>query len=81
MLPAVIKRDIDRWTFEVYVTDTLQAIVENTAVPAAGFSDGKHGKIMELRWADRDKPGEKGDERTGDDIDQELSEKFGWNRG
>lgn len=81
MLPAVIRRDIDRWTFEVYVTDTLQAIAENTAVPASGFSDGKHGKTMTLRWADRDKPVEKGDERTGDDIDRELSEKFGWNRG
>lgn len=81
LLPAVIKRDIDRWTFEVYVTDTLQAIAENTAVPASGFSDGKHGKAMTLRWVDRDKPIEKEDERTGDDIDRELSEKFGWNRG
>lgn len=78
MLPAVIKRDIDRWTFEVYVTDTLQAISENTAVPAAGFSDGQHGKTMTLRWADRDKPVKKEDTRTGDDIDRELSKKFGW---
>lgn len=56
VLPAVIKRDINRWTFEIYVTDTLQAIAENTAVPAAGFSDGKHGKAMTRRWADKDKP-------------------------
>lgn len=59
------------------MTDTLQAIAENTAVPAAGFTDGSAGKAMTRRWADLDKPVKK-DERTGDDIDRELSEKFGW---
>lgn len=59
------------------MTDTLQAIAENTSVPAAGFTDGKHGRVMTVRWADRGKPVEK-DERIGDEIDRELSEKFGW---
>lgn len=68
LLPAVIKRDIDRWTFEVYVTDTLQAIAENTAVPAAGFSDGKHGKAMTIRWSDKDKPAPTEDTRTAEEI-------------
>lgn len=73
LLPAVIKRDIDRWTFEVYVTDTLQAITENTAVPAAGFSDGKHGKAMTIRWADKDKPAPPEETRTAEEIiDQVL---------
>lgn len=76
-LPAVIKRDVDPWTFEIYVTDTLQAIAENTAVPASGFTDGKHGRVMTRRWVELDKLTEK-DERTGDDIDRELSMKFGW---
>lgn len=68
LLPAVIKRDTDRWTFEVYVTDTLQAIAENTAVPAAGFSDGKHGKAMTRRWAERDKPAPPEEARTAEEI-------------
>lgn len=59
------------------MTDTLQVIAENTSVPAAGFTDGKHGRAMTIRWADRGKPVEK-EKRTGDEIDRELSAKFGW---
>lgn len=59
------------------MTDTLQVVAENTAVLAAIFADGNHGKVMTNRWIDRGKP-VKQDDRTGDDIDRELSEKFGW---
>lgn len=50
------------------MTDTLQAIAENTAVPAAGFSDGKHGKAMTIRWADRRKPTPPEETRTAEEI-------------
>lgn len=76
LLPAVIKRDIDRWTFEVYVTDTLQAIAENTAVPAAGFSDGKHGKAMTIRWADKDKPTPPEETRTTEQIIDHIRQRL-----
>lgn len=39
--------------FRVYVTDTLQAIGENTAILAACLTKGEAGKAMTIRWADR----------------------------
>lgn len=54
------------------MTDTLQAIAENTAVPAAGFSDGKHGKAMTHRWAERDKPAPPEDTRTAEEIIEHI---------
>lgn len=75
-LPAVIKQDLDRWTFEVYVTDTLQAIAENTAVPAAGFTDGKHGKTMTRRWTERDKPEPPEETRTAEEVIEHIKERL-----
>ncbi len=52
----------------MYVTDTLQAIAENTAVPAASFTDGKHGKAMTRRWAEKDKPAPPEETRTPEEV-------------
>lgn len=60
-LPAVIKRDVDRLAYRVYVTDVLRGLFEGTSP-------------RYIDWIDQ-KPQ---DTRTGDDIDRELSEKFGW---
>lgn len=58
------------------MTDTLQAIAENTAVPAAGFSDGKHGKAMTLRWADRDKPTTPEETRTAEEVIDHIKSRL-----
>lgn len=50
-LPAVLRQRAVEESFRVYVTDSLQAIAENTAVSAAYLTDGKAGKAMETRWA------------------------------
>lgn len=52
----------------MYVTDTLQAIAENTAVPAASFTDGKHGKAMTRRWVEKDKPAPPEETRTPEEV-------------
>lgn len=76
VLPAVINRDIESWTFRVYITDTLQAIAENTAVPAASFTEGKHGKAMTRRWADRNKPEPTPETRTPEEVIAYMKEKL-----
>lgn len=55
-------------SFRAYVTDTLQVIAENTAIPAASFTDGKAGKAMTRRWADWDKPAPPKETRTAEEI-------------
>jgi len=75
-LPAVIRRDLTRWTFEIYVTDTLQAIAENTAVPAASFTDGKAGKAMTRRWAEKGKPVPPEETRTPEEVAGYMLEKL-----
>lgn len=37
-------------SYRAYVTDTLRMIAENTAVPAASFTDGKMGQYIPARW-------------------------------
>lgn len=64
-------------SLEIYVTDTLQAIAENTAIPAASFTDGKHGKAMALRWADKDKPKSSEDTRTAEEIIDHIKKGLG----
>lgn len=66
MLPAIIKRDAEILAYRVYVTDVLRGI---TGAECDRYADWINGTA---------KPQ---DNRTGDDIDRELSEKFGWNRG
>lgn len=39
-------------SYLAYVTDTLRQIAENTAVPAAAFTDSKAGQYPALRWVD-----------------------------
>jgi len=75
-LPSIIQRDIERWTFQVYVTDTLQTIAENTAVPAAGFTDGRAGKAMTRRWIERDKPAPPEETRTADEVIEHIRGKL-----
>ena len=76
VLPAVINRNIENWTFQVYVTDTLQAIAENTAVPAAGFTEGKHGRAMTIRWAEKDKPTPPEETRTPEEVIEYMKAKL-----
>lgn len=73
-LPSAIERDIERYAYRVYVTDTLQTIAENTAIPAAYYSGGKAGKTMTRRWADLDEPAKK-ETRTGKEIIEQLKAK------
>lgn len=56
----------------MYVTDTLQAIAENTAVPAASFTKGEYGKAIARRWADKDKPAPPQDTRTAEEIIEHI---------
>ncbi len=58
------------------MTDTIQAIAENTAVPAASFSDGKFGKAMPLRWADKDKPTPPAETRTAEEVIEHIRRKL-----
>ena len=58
-----------------YVTDTLQVIAENTAIPAAYCSEGKSGKSISRRWIDWDKPAPPEDTRTGDEIIEQIKAK------
>lgn len=74
-LPPIIKRDVRRRTFEIYVTDALQIIVENTATPAAYCSNGKAGKTMTRRWVDLDKPAPPEETRTPEEIIEQLKVK------
>lgn len=74
-LPSAIKRDVRRHAFEIYVTDTLQAIAENTAVPAAYYSNGNAGKAIARRWADLDKPTPPEETRTPKEIIAQLKAK------
>lgn len=67
---------MDRWTFEVYVTDTLQAITENTAAPAAYYTEGKHGKAISRRWADLGRPEPPEETRTAEEIIACIKEKL-----
>lgn len=52
-LPSFIKRDIEEWTFSVYITDALQIIAENTAIQASAITDGKMGKLLSRRWCEK----------------------------
>lgn len=73
-LPAVINRDIEQESFRVYVTDTLQAIAENTAIPAASFTNGEAGKAIGKRWIERNDPqtNKKEETRTADEIIEHI---------
>lgn len=75
VLPSIIKRDIRRHTFEIYVTDALQTIAENTAVQASYYSNGKVGKAMVRRWVELDKPAPPEETRTPEEIIAQLKEK------
>ena len=57
------------------MTDTLQAIAENTAVPASYYSNGKAGKVMTRRWVDLDKPEQPEETRTPEEIIEQLKAK------
>lgn len=58
------------------MTDALRIVSENTAVPAASFSDGKLGKSMSLRWAEPDKPPQKEESRTAEEIIEHISKRL-----
>lgn len=76
VLPSIIKRDVERLSFRVYVTDTLQTIAENTAIPAAVFTDSKSGKAMARRWIEPDKPVPQKETRTADKIIDHIKKKI-----
>ena len=75
-LPALIKRDVEHWTYQVYVTDTLQTIAENTAIPAAGFTNGEAGKSMSRRWSELDKPAPPEETRTPEEVVEYMKAKL-----
>jgi len=72
----VINRDTENWTFRVYVTDTLQTISENTAIPASVFTGGEHGKAIPSRWADRNKPDPPAETSTQEEVIAYMKEKL-----
>lgn len=76
VLPSAIKQAVDRWSFEAYVTDTLRVLTENTAVPAAYYTEGKAGKSMAVRWAERDKPSPPEEKRTPDEVVADMLGKL-----
>ena len=51
-LPSMLRKGMMEESFRAYVTDSLQAIGENTAVAAVYYSGGKAGKVIQSRWAD-----------------------------
>lgn len=82
-----IKRDFDRWTFQVYVTDTLRAMTENTAASAVAcaalcnawggrFNMDGLGKTMPTRWIERDKPAPPEEARTADEVIEHIRGKL-----
>ena len=72
LLPAVIKRDIERISFQTYVTDALKAVAEHTAVTAGFVSAGKHGMVMSRRWGDFDKPKDPEETRTPKEVVKQM---------
>lgn len=67
---------MERWTLNVYMTDALQAIAENTAVSAGYCSGGKAGKAMGRRWVDLDKPAPPEETRTAEEIIDHIKAKL-----
>lgn len=76
VLPSAIRQAVDRWSFEAYVTDALRVLTENTAVPAAYYTEGKEGKSMAVRWAERDKPPLPEEKRTPDEVVADMLGKL-----
>lgn len=62
--------------FRAYVTDALQAIAENTAMPAAWLTDGKSGKLLSRRWIEKDKPAPPEETRTADEVIDHIRRKL-----
>lgn len=54
---------MDKLAYQIYVTDALRGLAGGECARYADWIDGKTAQQ---------------DTRTGDDIDRELSEKFGW---
>ncbi|RKJ40209.1 hypothetical protein D7X94_08665 [Acutalibacter sp. 1XD8-33] len=79
MLPVLIRRELEELSFRVYVTDALQAVEENTAVSAAFLTNGKAGKVLSVRWAqrilDQEAPAPR-EERTREEIVDHIREKI-----
>jgi len=69
-------RELEEKSFRIYVTDTLQAIAENTAVPAASFTEGKSGKAMSRRWAEKNEPAPPEETRTPEEVIEYMKEKL-----
>ncbi len=72
-LPALLRQREVLLFRDVYITDCLKTALENTAVPAAYFSEGKAGKFLEKRWIDivegeREPEAEKEETRTQEEI-------------
>lgn len=79
-LPALVQRDMENRSLQVYVTDTLKFLLENTAVPASALSKGNAGKLLETRWADlhldraQQEPAEK--EQTAQEVIDRIKGKL-----
>lgn len=58
------------------MTDALRVLTENTAVPAAYYTDGKAGKSMAVRWAERDKPPLPEETRTPKEVVDDMLNKL-----
>lgn len=48
-----MKHEVEQLSYQIYVTDQLQAIAENTGGIAASLTDGKVGKATASRWITR----------------------------
>lgn len=45
-------------------------------MPAASFTDGKHGKAMGRRWLDKDKPAPPEETRTPKKVIEDITKKL-----
>ena len=58
------------------MTDTLQTIAENTAIPAAGFTNGEAGRAMTRRWIEQDKLMPSENSRTAEQVIDHVLKKL-----
>lgn len=70
-LPSLLRQGEKKQSWRVYLADALQAIAENTAVPAALYSKGEMGRLMSRRWLEPEKP-EARETRTPEQIIRQV---------
>lgn len=69
-LPSLIKSELQKQAYQIYVTDSLQTIAENTAKFAGG-------KVLQVRFADVLETKKKVEQKTGDEIAADVIKRAG----